>query len=237
MGSLPDVSSSEIRAALLRLEGRRKEGEALDCWREAFDAVAAAWLNAQGTLSDDDLRNRIPEAIMEPAVEFGWIKYPPCRAVRRERHNPGFWGRIYWDPVQIPEEELTEQFGKFKVHAGFRESLQKHLAGRIDMWQAATLERTKKPPSSPARSRRGRKKGGSRETADLDDAIRQAKKEGYKATVDIIRCLIRYPLPVPLPFGWREKYGLKNWQMVDAKCQHDKKLLELVRKRFSKVKA
>lgn len=147
MGELPNISSPAINAGLLRLVAMRKERRKkdLECILESFDVVAAAWLEAQGTLSEVELNFRIPELVFEAAVEFGWVQYPPQREVQRRRIIPDAWipgaPVIDWVSVSIPESELVEEFGRFRVETGFTVRFRRLLAGRIAYWQAEVLTR------------------------------------------------------------------------------------------------
>jgi hypothetical protein len=93
--------------------------------------------------------------------------------------------------------------------------------------------------ASPLKSRRGRKKGtGSQETRDLNIAILEAKRDGQRTRDSILDYLVRKEstMPVPLPAGWRKKYGVKTWYEVRSKAASDTKLKQLCTKRFSKVR-
>src|SRR5258708_1485958 len=145
MADLPNLSSPRIRALLFRLASRRieKKEKKLDCLWEAYNIIAAEWLAAKGALDDADRCQRIPELLLEAAVEFGWIEYPRVRPVQRRRTIRGSWipnaPVIDWVPVPIPDSELVEEIGRFKVEAGFRSRFLGLLAGRTLAWQAETL--------------------------------------------------------------------------------------------------
>jgi len=88
------------------------------------------------------------------------------------------------------------------------------------------------------KSRRGRKRGTrSQETVALDEAIKKAKdtlsrkRRGPPSTKEIIPILAKVGT-IPLPAGWRAKYGVKSWKEVLSKPQ----LLKLASKRFAKVR-
>lgn len=88
------------------------------------------------------------------------------------------------------------------------------------------------------KSRRGRKRGTrTQETVALDEAIKKAKdtlsrkRRGPPSTKEIIPILAEVGT-IPLPAGWRAKYGVKSWKEVLSKPQ----LLKLASKRFAKVR-
>lgn len=142
---LPDIYSREIRAGLLALEAARRERKAgaLDCLHNAYDLIAGRWLVIQGTLTQADLYDRILAQVLEPAVEYGWIPDPRMRPVRRRRTFPDSWipgaPVIDWVWQPIPESQLVDQFGRFKVPNTFRSWFLGHLGGRIAYWESKTL--------------------------------------------------------------------------------------------------
>ena len=196
---------------------RNKHGLIARVFRERVDSAAEGgeqWQHAQ------DFLRSFPEV----AFRSDWMK-PWREGPSAMLQEPNYTGKeAATDTPQEPVAPEPPTRGDGAIQGSLSsESGQGEHAGTI---------------APPLISRRGRKKGRFRETADLDDAIRQAKKDGYTSTIDILGCLARRDdiAQAPLPFGWRNKYGLKGWQMVQVKCGQDKNLLKLVRKRFSKVK-
>ena len=115
------------------------------------------------------------------------------------------------------------------------EPAQPETADRVNV--EGTAEHTRGNP--PLKSRRGRRKGsGHQETRDLDDAIRDVKRDGQRTTTAILDYLVRRESvkPVPLPAGWHKKYGARMWKEVHSKAKLDQHLMDLCRKRFSKVR-
>lgn len=88
------------------------------------------------------------------------------------------------------------------------------------------------------KSRRGRKRGKRlRDTVALDNAIRSAKEELSRESdsppgTDEIARILANRARIPLPRGWRRKYGARSWKDVLG----IRKLLHLASKRFTKVK-
>lgn len=217
----------------------------LRCLWKIYDLHAAVLMEDGVSLTDSLLADSIPVLVFRAAKDLQWMTAESpsfvthfVRTVEIAGARPSLWARLH----AISANELKD----CKLPKNFGLAFTACLESRFLHWQA---ERNSAPRSGGSKSegqprtvelksRRGRKKGGSRETADLNDAIREAKKDGYTSTIDILGCLTRRDsiARVPLPSGWHKKYGLKDWQMVQAKCARDENLLKLVRKRFSKVK-
>ncbi len=181
--SLPNLSSPSIRGDLLRLESKRRErrATALECFREAYNIIAAAWFATKADLDDVDLSEKIPELVVDAAVEFGWTEYPRRRKLQRTRRfaNSSFpYAVMDWVPVTIQDSELVEQVGRFKFEAGFRASVNTRLSGRVAEWQAKISDASAKLPDSAhvaETSVSGRNKR--RTSATLGGNINRLRKE------------------------------------------------------------
>lgn len=143
MTTLPQISSPAIRPGLLRLDAMRREGRAkpLECIWGAYDIIATAWVKAGAKLTEADLALKIPELVFEAAVEFNWLDYPRRRRTKRVRSRPDSWipnaPTIDWVDVLIPEAELIENIGRFKVEAGVKDDfVNRLLGGRLSEWRA-----------------------------------------------------------------------------------------------------
>jgi len=214
---------------------RERKRKAWECLRDCFDLVAGPRLDAQGTLSEADLNHVIPEMVLEAAVEFGWIQYPRQRQVRRIRFVTDAWipGSSVrdWLPVPIPDAELVENLGRFRVEAGFTARFRSLLGGRIVHWRGEALMRASgtssiigvSGPPAPARkddgaiaqeaqgpkkSREGKKPvRQNRIYRAIDEALREIAKSLPRTQEEIFQSLEgRVKIPPAEPFmttgGW-----------------------------------
>jgi hypothetical protein len=242
-----------------------------ECYREAYDIYAEELLGREKSLDDSFFEDFIPQLVFRAAIEFRWISLtgPQSNPVR-EAGPPGRWRiRGYTEGTDAwidrsrtenwlgrsrqsvtAEPESKENWAGLELRRGTEARFKGFLRGRIEYWQATMIEgggvkeidQPRALRDLPLKSRRGRKKGGARETQELDDAIRDAKRDGSRKTIAIVDCLVRRGgvllNPVPLPANWRNKYGVKDWKEVRSRIEHNRKdLLVLCRKRFSRVKA
>jgi hypothetical protein len=237
MADLPDLSSPAVRASVLQLEAMRRERQKkeLECLRECFDLIAGPRLDAQGTLSAAEINHSIPEMVLEAAVEFGWIPYPRQQLVQRRRPVRNAWipGSVVvdWVSVPIPDDELVENLGRFKVEAGFTAMFLSWLAGRIAHWQGEALIRASRTNSivgfsgqlvpakknvgttdpnaqGPEQSRMGKKPvRPNKHYRAIDRALREIAESRPETQEEIFQALEgRVPIPRTEPFvtarGW-----------------------------------
>jgi hypothetical protein len=151
-----DISKPEISASLLRLEADRRERrrKPLECIHEAYDVMARMLLGLGVRLTDRELHNTIPGAVLAAAVKHGWAANPQIRTEHRRRYrfNPFTQRDVpgsYEVEVKIPEAELTEQFGPFKVTPPYVDWWLGYLGGRIAFWEAEALEQAAAERSAP----------------------------------------------------------------------------------------
>jgi hypothetical protein len=153
-----DIDDPEVRASLLRLDSDRRERRltARKCIEKTYDLLAGELVLRGTQLTDQELLHLIPGKVLEVAVKFSWVPDPACRAQRSIRSwFAGFEPKTpvntsRW--VRIPENELTEQLGPFRVTPGYRNNWCGLLGGRIRAWKANALDMpisVEAPPLGP----------------------------------------------------------------------------------------
>ena len=162
-----DTSAAEIRSALLRLQSEYLERKLkpYECIRRAYDAIATQQVNSGVSLSDRQLKEIIPGAVFEAALQFGWIENPWKRTEYRPKHLYLPNAYIPQDRhtsvpvlVDIPDHELTVQLGRYKVTRAYHEWWISFLASPIAAWEAEALRpsasKTTDATGVPTRSKR-----------------------------------------------------------------------------------
>jgi hypothetical protein len=147
----PDSISVRVRTAihagLLRVHSKRlAKAKLQDCLQWAYDAYASELAAGGESLSNLLLAEQIPAWVFRVAVEFKWVPYPPQRQERRQKIHPDAWipgsRTIWWEWVPLPESELVESFGGYRVQKGYRAWFTRSLESRIAHWHAEALTRS-----------------------------------------------------------------------------------------------
>ena len=160
---LSDALQRRIRAGLLRVHSKKLAGAKLsDCLKDAYDVYARAFDEVGEPLTDELFSEHIPPMVFDAAVEYKWVPY---RLVRPRGRGAivGSFLRGGYNPAryeEVPQAELTETFGSYKVPKGYGASFTQHyLECRIAHWRAEAAtreltgdslkrERTRELPSS-----------------------------------------------------------------------------------------
>jgi hypothetical protein len=136
-----------IQAGLLQIQMKRLEGmKTAACLREAYNLYPGGI----DLLTEAFLTEGIPSMVFRAAVGHKWVPYPPIRSTRRRVARD-----FLLDPCKpsrsetVPQNELTETFGGYRVPSGYRAWFTRHLESRIAHWRADTMRRA--APSDPAR--------------------------------------------------------------------------------------
>jgi hypothetical protein len=143
-GELPSLLSRTLRRDLLRIASQLEERKKsqLDCYRESYDLIANAWLDAKGKLDEADLTEGIPGLLFTAALEFKWISLPERKQVQgRVIYYAWVTGKPVYDrtSIEIPETELTENVGGFRVTPKLKSDFLGGIRGRIHHWEAQSL--------------------------------------------------------------------------------------------------
>lgn len=161
VSDLPHISEAGLRASLLRLDSSRREHQlsSEQCIQRAYDLIAEQLVNHGIRLTDHERRQVIPGAVLDAAVEYGWVSHHP-----RLRPQRTIRGRFFESSskssrsnspfIRIPDAELTAQLGKLRVTSGYLNWWLGLLGGRIREWEAKGLEEaklTEAPPEIPVR--------------------------------------------------------------------------------------
>jgi len=101
------------------------------CVKEAYKVIAKAWVDAGAELTEAELTEGLPEFTYEAAIEFGWAHYPLMYRPLKPVWDPktDIRSEVYKDPEPIPDSELVERIGRFKVTAVFKAQFLAILAG------------------------------------------------------------------------------------------------------------
>ena len=145
MITLPELSDPLVHASLQQIDILRRDRRLTEreCVIKTYEFIAA-WVHARAKLAEADLTERIPELVFEVgAVKFDWIEYPPRRQVWRTKTNwfpevPVEERYTTWQP--IPEVELVDNIGRFRLPAGGRDQFLKVLRGPISVWRVKILQ-------------------------------------------------------------------------------------------------
>ena len=90
-------------------------------------------------LSETVLNLTIPVLVFSGAIHHKWIPYPLIRPVG-ERVVDNFLEDVHEHPHSdcelVPEQELTETFGGYKVTSGYESQFRRVLESRIEHWRA-----------------------------------------------------------------------------------------------------
>jgi class 3 adenylate cyclase len=134
-----------VEAELLAVHSKRLEGAKLaDCLREAYDLWASSYARAGQPLTEQLLNQTIPFRVFGAAIQHKWIPYPLVRPVGRRvvgNFLEGWYDRSRSRYVVVPERELTETFGGYKVTKGYEAGFKRILGSRIAFWRAEALRR------------------------------------------------------------------------------------------------
>jgi hypothetical protein len=124
-----------VDAGWLRIQSMRLGGAKLsDCLKEAYDHHAGLFAKAGEPLSETVLNLTIPVLVFSEAIHHKWIPYPLIRPVG-ERVVDNFLEDVHEhfhsDCELVPEQELTETFGGYKVTSGYESQFR-----RVEHWRA-----------------------------------------------------------------------------------------------------
>ena len=238
--AVPPAVADRIRSAVLKIHSRKLEGAKLDvCLRETYDAYARELIPNDELESDEVLNTHIPGWIFRDAVEFRWMPYPPKGYKRREKTHRDSWipdaKTIWWEAVPVPDADLTETLGGYRVNRHYMNLMAKILAGRIAFWKGEVM-------SSPASMRR--QQNLPIQTAEVPslEALPTASitnSTARRAAVDafLLRCRQETSLSATRKHIWKA-VGHKTarqfqfWQANDAKAtlQDDKNFRRILAK-------
>src|SRR5437764_1268936 len=118
-----DITAPEIRLAVsrLQLKYRDRKLKGRECITRAYDAIARIMMNSGVALNNQQLRENIPAAVLEVALEFGWAANPGRAMSNKKRHiyNPSAWipqdrDAVDQVSVEIPDRDMTVQLGRCK---------------------------------------------------------------------------------------------------------------------------
>jgi hypothetical protein len=114
---------------------------------DAYDVYANAFCEAGEKLTEELLTERIPGLLLETAVKCKWVQHPSWRHRRGVVGGflPGNYNPARYEPV--PQAELTETFGGYKVRNGYGAGFRRYLEGRIAHWRVEALTRAKEGDS------------------------------------------------------------------------------------------
>ena len=134
-----------VNAGWLRIQSKRLGGAKLsDCLKEAYDHHAGLFAKAGEPLTETVLNLTIPVLVFSGAIHHKWIPYPLIRPVG-ERVVDNFREDVHEHPHSdcelVPEQELTETFGGYKVTSGYESQFRRILESRIAHWRAEGLTR------------------------------------------------------------------------------------------------
>jgi hypothetical protein len=142
--STSDLFQKRIRIGLLRVLSEWRKDRRIDRLEQSYYVYARAFADAGELLTENLLTERIPSLVLDAAVKYIGLPHPSLRqrsrVVRasflRNVDNPSHYERI-------PESELTESIGGYKVTAQFAIWFKHRLEYPIARWQAkaATLIR------------------------------------------------------------------------------------------------
>jgi len=135
--TLPEDIRDRIRKGLLRIHSKRLEGaKLLECLRKTYNLYAGELVKAGEPLTDALLTDSLPAWVFRAAIAQKWIPYPLIRPIT------GVVGNLlegWYNPAGhkvVPQAELTETFGGYKVTKGFEARFKKKLESRIAYWRA-----------------------------------------------------------------------------------------------------
>lgn len=136
--SAAELFPKRVRVGLRQVQSKKRAGaRLLDCLSDAYDVYADAFYEAGEQLTDGLLTERIPALVHDVAVKFKWLPHPSFRHRGRGAVVAGFLPGIY-NPARyepIPEVELTEIFGGYKVRNGYAAAFVQIIEGRVLHWR------------------------------------------------------------------------------------------------------
>ena len=124
-----------IHDALLQIQSKRREGmNVASCLSEAYDLYPSGI----DVVTEVFLTESIPSMVFRAAVGHKWLPYPPIRSTGRR--VVGNFHQGWRTPSRyelVPQNELTETFGGYKVPNGYRAWFTRNLQSRIEYWRSA----------------------------------------------------------------------------------------------------
>jgi hypothetical protein len=161
-----DINEPDLRASLLRLDAdlRERRHDRRDCILDAYDLIAKKLEQKGIRLTDQERRQTIPAKVLEAALKYNWTS--PSPEYRRQRYTRGYFAGV--EPkgtaatsspyVRIPDAQLTERLGAFKMTPDYLKWWLGLLGGRIRSWEAKALDLASHmdPSSAEAGSRQDR---------------------------------------------------------------------------------
>jgi hypothetical protein len=154
-----DITAPEIRAKLLRLQSKFRDRKLRwdACVALAYNKIARLQVKSGISLCNQQLREIIPGAVFEAALQFGWIENPFKRIEYRRKHIYRPHAFIPQDgyisepvAVDIPDQELTMQLGRRKVTPQCHRFWLNLLEGPIAYWEAVALTMIPAAPTADA---------------------------------------------------------------------------------------
>jgi len=139
--NLPPALRNVIRASLLRIHAKKKDGaEVADCLKEAYDVLAQVLKDSGQTLSDQMLNETIPAWILRWAVFHRWcpdwllLELGTIPPAARANSFP------FPQPSLVRVASKWVPFGDYQAPADSKAYILRHLESRIAYWLADALE-------------------------------------------------------------------------------------------------
>lgn len=133
--AIPEIAEDQIRVGILRIHAKLLAGQKpIDCLLEAYDLYVTELLpgieGAGKVLTED-----IPVLLFRTAVQQKWIPYPLQRRLRIVGNLiEGWYTKQRYE--RVPQQELTETFGGYRVTPGYGEWFKNVIQARIAHWKA-----------------------------------------------------------------------------------------------------
>jgi hypothetical protein len=127
-----------VDAGWLRIQSKRLGGATLsNCLKEAYDHHAGLFAQAGEPLTETVLNLTIPALVFSGAIHYKWVPYPLVRP--DSGRVVDFLESGYEHPHShyelVPDEELTETLGGYKVTSDYEGQFRRILESRIAHWR------------------------------------------------------------------------------------------------------
>lgn len=139
LSNVPSCFRLKIKAGLLQIDPNGPDKKnTKTCLNEAYDVFAGVLSQGGEQLSESLLKEHIPTWVFQWAVDRKWLPWPPQRPRREQKVSVS--GRYTSAYEPIPEDELTVNFGVYRITDKYKADIMNLLEPAIARWEAEAAE-------------------------------------------------------------------------------------------------